>query len=188
MKLQTACKERKRGWFLKENQTDLTTPQNPCSCCSLSEAGKCLLQGWCKPRGKALRMAIWTICTAENENWNKTKGNPYHFQESNVFRLKGVRLCYGWSISLPSRGLVHTSSDTAKSLAYNSTEQTLGLETVSSTGAASWLTGWPSDTRDFISFRISRPFAPLPIQGIPANRVFQQSLLVCNHYWKLDLA
>lgn len=130
MKLQTAWKGRKRGWFLKENQTDLTTPQNPCSCSSLSEAGKCLLQGWCKPHGKALRMAIWTICTAENENWNKIKGNPYLFQESNVFRLKRVCLCYGWSISLPSRGLVHTSSDIAKSLAYNSTEQSLGLETI----------------------------------------------------------
>lgn len=135
--------------------------------------------------GKALQMEIQTIFTAENENWNKTKANPCQFRESNLFRLKGVCLCYGWSISLPSRGLVHTSSDVAKSLAYISTEQPLGLEIISA--APPWLTSWPSDTGDIISSHVSRPFASLLIRWIPAKRVFQQSLLVCNHYWKLDL-
>jgi len=35
-------------------------------------------------------MEIWTTFKAENENWNKTKASPCQFQESNLFRLKGV--------------------------------------------------------------------------------------------------
>jgi len=40
--------------------------------------------------GKDLQMEIWTTFKAENENWNKTKASPCQFQESNLFRLKGV--------------------------------------------------------------------------------------------------
>lgn len=173
----------KTGWFWKENPIELTS-KNPSSCSFLSEADKYVFQVvW--SHGKALWIEVRITFKAEKEKWIKTKASSCHLQESNLFRP-----------AVLSIGIVHVvfPSLTGDLDIPVVIELKVYLKTLQNSHWRHHQNQHPDYPADLSHRRFHFPshlrsvcLSSLPTHWIPAARGFQQSLPVCNHYWKLDL-